>query len=85
MATQLSVPQAVKAAYDEMITRGAANTWILYTFDASTSALKIDETGSQGLDELSEQFDDGRIQYAFAKVELNGLHKIVFISWVILM
>ena len=82
MATQLFVAPPVKAAYDEMATKGAAGSWILYTFESSSSSLKVDETGTDGLEGLSEQFDDGRIQYAFCKVDLNGLNKIVFISWV---
>ncbi|KAJ2312805.1 actin binding protein, partial [Coemansia sp. Cherry 401B] len=39
--------------------------------------------GSGGLDELAEEFDDGKVQFAFARVQdpNTDLAKFVFVSW----
>ncbi|CAD0089812.1 unnamed protein product [Aureobasidium vineae] len=47
------------------------------------SVLKVQTTGEGELDELLEEFSDGRIQFAFAKLKdpNSGLPKCVLISW----
>lgn len=47
------------------------------------SILKVESTGEGELDELIEDFSEGRIQFAFVKVKdpNSGLPKNVFIAW----
>ncbi|CAK7231830.1 actin binding protein [Sporothrix curviconia] len=47
------------------------------------SVLKVDDTGSGELDELIEEFSEGRIQFAFVRVKdpNSGLPKNVLIAW----
>lgn len=47
------------------------------------SILKVESTGEGELDELLEDFSEGRIQFAFVKVKdpNSGLPKNVFIAW----
>ncbi|KAJ2711705.1 actin binding protein [Coemansia spiralis] len=58
-------------------------SWALYGFDRSGSTLLVQAQGSGGLEELAEEFDDGKVQFAFARVQdpNTQLLKCVFISW----
>ncbi|TIA20810.1 hypothetical protein D6C81_04061 [Aureobasidium pullulans] len=53
------------------------------TDSSKESVLKVQTTGEGELDELLEEFSDGRIQFAFAKLKdpNSGLPKSVLISW----
>ncbi|KAJ1920344.1 actin binding protein [Tieghemiomyces parasiticus] len=58
-------------------------SWALYGYDKGTNDLKVLEEGAGDLDDLSDEFDDGKIQYAFVRVQDSntGLPKFAFISW----
>lgn len=62
----LSSP-ALRIAYDKVIKEQGID-WVLYTYAAGTNDLKVQSTGDGGLEELEEEFSDGRIQYAFVRV-----------------
>ncbi len=62
----LSSP-ALRIAYDKVVKEQGID-WALYTYDAGTNDLKVQSTGDGGLEELEEEFSDGRIQYAFVRV-----------------
>ncbi|KAJ1977948.1 actin binding protein [Dimargaris xerosporica] len=57
--------------------------WVVYGYDKGTNDLKVLEEGAGDLDELADEFDDGKIQYAFVRVQDSntGLPKFAFISW----
>lgn len=48
------------------------------------SVLKVQTTGEGELDELIEDFNEGRIQFAFVKIKdpNSGLPKFALIAWV---
>jgi hypothetical protein len=70
-------------AYQDVINANGID-WALFTYDKGSNDLKVQSTGSGGLEELEEEFSDGRfvmklvafislltltrIQYAFARV-----------------
>jgi len=57
--------------------------WALLSIDGKTNTLTVSGTGKGGLDELEEEFNDGKIEFAFIRVvdENSQLPKNVFISW----
>ncbi|CAO3664518.1 unnamed protein product [Umbelopsis ramanniana] len=73
----------LKSAYEQVIDVNSAVNWLIYTYDKGTNDLKVQATGEDGLEELSEEFIDGRIQYALARVKdpNTELPKLVFIAW----
>ena len=70
-------------AYQDVV-NGNGIDWAIFTYEGGTNDLKVQSTGNGGLEELEEEFSDGRyafplmmrtmikefyrIQYAFAKV-----------------
>ncbi|KAI9280308.1 hypothetical protein BC943DRAFT_348097 [Umbelopsis sp. AD052] len=73
----------LKSAYEQVIDNNSSVNWLIYTYDKGTNDLKVQATGEDGLEELSEEFIDGRIQYALARVKdpNTELPKLVFIAW----
>ncbi|KAI8580168.1 hypothetical protein K450DRAFT_238490 [Umbelopsis ramanniana AG] len=73
----------LKNAYEQVIDNNSSVNWLIYTYDKGTNDLKVQATGEDGLEELSEEFIDGRIQYALARVKdpNTELPKLVFIAW----
>ncbi|KAJ1971111.1 actin binding protein, partial [Dimargaris verticillata] len=57
--------------------------WVVYGYDKGTNDLKVLEEGDGDLDELADEFDDGKIQYAFVRIQDSNtrLPKFAFISW----
>ena len=54
------------AAYNAVLSGDPNMNWAL--FSDSENDLKVSATGGGGLEELQEEFSDGRIQYAFVRV-----------------
>ncbi|EGO22678.1 hypothetical protein SERLADRAFT_357378, partial [Serpula lacrymans var. lacrymans S7.9] len=69
-------------AYQNVVA-GRGIDWAIFTYEKGSNDLKVQATGSGGLDELEEEFSDGRIQYAFARVTdpNSQLPKFVQINW----
>jgi drebrin-like protein len=59
-------------------------SWVVYSYQGTSNDLKVQSTGSGDLDELPDEFSDGRMQYAFARVHdpTTRLSKFVLINWV---
>ncbi|KAJ1660554.1 actin binding protein [Dispira simplex] len=75
--------QALVSTHKRILEGDPSITWAVYTYDKGTNDLKVQEESDEGLEELAEAFDDGKIQYAFARVQDSNtkLAKFVFISW----
>ncbi|CAG8439340.1 6554_t:CDS:10 [Diversispora eburnea] len=67
----------------EAVLNGEGLTWVIYGYDKGGSDLKVVEKGTGGLEDLTEEFDESKIQYAFVRVvDPNcGLPKLVLIGW----
>ncbi|CAK7220525.1 actin binding protein [Sporothrix bragantina] len=83
---------SIRSSYESVIK--GTNHWALFSVQAplanafqdsgnKESVLKVDGTGSGELDELIEDFSEGRIQFAFVRVQdpNSGLPKNVLIAW----
>jgi len=56
--------------------------WILLDYVAkSDNKLKLVDTGTGGLEELSEYLNDGKILYFLVWFEINNVRKFAYISW----
>jgi drebrin-like protein len=51
-------------AYQDVINANGID-WALFTYDKGSNDLKVQSTGSGGLDELEEEFSDGRSAYSY--------------------
>jgi hypothetical protein len=75
----IQIPSDIFDSYDSVIS--GACLWAVYFI--AGDALKLQDSSSESLADLCEWFDDGKCQFAFAKVtEPNSrLGKFVFITW----
>ena len=55
----------------------------LFGYEGQTNDLKVISTGNQGIEEMIEDLNSGKIMYAFVKVEdsKTSLSKYVLINW----
>lgn len=57
--------------------------WALFGYDGQTNDLKVVSKGSNGIEELIEDLNSGKIMYAFVKINdpKTSLPKFVLINW----
>ncbi|KAI0940986.1 hypothetical protein AcV7_003214 [Taiwanofungus camphoratus] len=81
LQVNLSSRDLTQAYQDVLNARGT--DWAIFTYDKGSNDLKVQATGDGGLEELQEEFSDGRMQYAFARVKdpNSELPKFVQINW----
>ncbi|KAI9229440.1 MAG: hypothetical protein DHS80DRAFT_29782 [Piptocephalis tieghemiana] len=74
---------ALKKAHQAVLSGDPDTDWALFTYDKASTDLKVQDTGDGGLEELYEEFSDGRIQYAFVRVldPNSKLNKLILIAW----
>ncbi|KAA8905703.1 hypothetical protein TRICI_005255 [Trichomonascus ciferrii] len=73
----------LKQAYDAVISSDPSVNWAVFNYDAGqSSALKLATQGGGPLSDFVEEFDDGKVQYGFAKVDYNNIPKYVLVGWV---
>ncbi|KAF9917155.1 hypothetical protein BX616_001796 [Lobosporangium transversale] len=76
----------LRAAY-EAVLRPAdpknGDNWAMFGYDKGTNDLKVLGRGSGGLEELQDEFMDGKMQYAFVRIvdPYSQLNKFVLIAW----
>jgi len=75
--------QEIKAACSEVTSEKNETDWAMFGYEGQSNVLKLVCTGDGGLDELTEDFNPSKIQYAFLKVEdqKTSLPKFVLINW----
>ncbi|KAJ2397658.1 actin binding protein [Coemansia sp. RSA 2603] len=73
----------ITSTHQRILASDSSISWAVYGFDRGGTTLNVQATGSDGLEELAEEFDDGKVQFAFARVQdpNTQLAKFVFISW----
>uniref|UniRef100_UPI003590137E drebrin-like protein B n=1 Tax=Myxine glutinosa TaxID=7769 RepID=UPI003590137E len=84
MAVNLTKNRAeLAAAYEDVLSGKSETDWALFTYEGNTNDLKVAETGSNGLEELVDELNSGKVMYAFCRVQdsNSGLTKFVFINW----
>ncbi|KAJ3270196.1 hypothetical protein HDV01_000475 [Terramyces sp. JEL0728] len=72
----------LQQAYNSILDQSSPNDWAMFSYGHGQE-LKVTGTGDGGLEELKDEFEGSKIQYAFARVveQLSGLPKFVLISW----
>ena len=73
----------IKNASNEVMNDKTETDWALFGYEGQTNVVKVVATGDGGLDELIEDFNPSKIQYALLKVEdpKTSLSKYVLINW----
>ena len=73
----------IKNASNEVMNDKTETDWALFGYEGQTNVVKVMATGDGGLDELIEDFNPNKIQYALLKVEdpKTSLPKYVLINW----
>ncbi|CAG8629815.1 7597_t:CDS:10, partial [Ambispora leptoticha] len=74
----------LRSTYEAVLNGDAEIDWVLYGYDKGTNELKVLNKGDGGLEELEDEFNDGKIQFAFVRVKdpNTELPKFVLIGWV---
>ncbi|CAL8347111.1 unnamed protein product [Lota lota] len=74
---------ALTAAYKEVVDEKSSTNWALFTYEGNSNDIRLAEKGDGGLEELVEEFNSGKMMYAFCRVEdpNSGLPKYVLINW----
>ncbi|KAM3960736.1 actin binding protein 1 [Aphomia sociella] len=75
--------EALLAAWKDVLDEKTETNWALFGYDGMSNDLKFISKGDGGLIELIDDFNSGKIQYAFLKVDVpNGsISKYVLINW----
>lgn len=68
--------------YEQVLASDPSVTYAIFEYDPSTNCLVPGPSGGGGLAEFVEEFDDSLLEYGFARVEVNGVNKIVFVGWI---
>ncbi|KAL2911976.1 actin binding protein [Polyrhizophydium stewartii] len=73
----------IASAYKRILSESDPLNWAILSYSGGTNDLKLFGSGDGGLEELKDEFEEGKIQYAFARVvePISGLPKFVLIAW----
>ncbi|KAJ2843899.1 actin binding protein, partial [Coemansia erecta] len=73
----------IASTHQRILSNDSSIAWAVYGFDRGGISLNVQSEGSGALEELAEEFDDGKVQFAFVRVQdpNTQLPKFVFISW----
>ncbi|KAG0030373.1 hypothetical protein BGZ81_002755 [Podila clonocystis] len=76
----------LKAAYDAILRPAdpkSGDNWAMFGYDKGSNDLKVLGQGAGGLEELEDEFVDGKIQYAFVRIidPNSQLNKFILIAW----
>ncbi|KAJ3092743.1 hypothetical protein HK102_003618, partial [Quaeritorhiza haematococci] len=76
-------PLELNDSYKRVLADDDSTNWAIYSYDKGGNTLKLLSSGDGGLEELAEEFDESKIQYAFARViePISGLPKYILVSW----
>ncbi|XP_034162560.2 drebrin-like b isoform X2 [Pangasianodon hypophthalmus] len=74
---------ALTAAYKEVVDEKSETNWALFTYEGNTNDIRLAGKGEEGLEELVEELNSGKVMYAFCRVKdpNSGLPKYVLINW----
>lgn len=71
------------ATYKDVLDGKTGTNWALFTYEGNSNDIRLAEKGDGGLEEMVEEFNSGKVMYAFCRVEdpNSGLPKYVLINW----
>ncbi|KAG6461862.1 drebrin-like protein [Manduca sexta] len=75
--------EALISAWKDVLDEKTDTNWALFGYDGLSNDLKFVSKGDGGLIELIDDFNSGKIQYAFLKVDMpsGSICKYVLINW----
>lgn len=75
--------EEITSAWRDVAESKETQKWALFGYEGNNNIITLMAKGSQGLEELVQEFNCSLIQYAFCRVIDNsiGLNKIVLINW----
>ncbi|EAT47803.1 AAEL001104-PA [Aedes aegypti] len=75
--------ESMVKAWTTVVDTKSSTNWALFSYEGQTNVLKLQETGEEGISELAAEFNSGKIQYGFVRVDNKetGIAKFVFINW----
>lgn len=75
--------ESIVKAWKTVVDTKSPTNWALFSYEGHTNVLKLQETGEDGISELAAEFNSGKIQYGFVRVDSKetGIAKFVFINW----
>ncbi|KXS10092.1 hypothetical protein M427DRAFT_63025 [Gonapodya prolifera JEL478] len=70
-------------AYKKVFNEKDPTNWACFALVGDRNELKVQGSGDGGLDELADEFSDGKIQFGICRVtdDVSSLPKVVFIAW----
>ncbi|CDH54424.1 related to drebrin f [Lichtheimia corymbifera JMRC:FSU:9682] len=73
----------INDALQAVLSDNDPTNWLVLAYDKGTNDLRLQDTGDGGLEELNDEFFDGKMQYAYTRVidPNTELPKYVFIAW----
>ncbi|XP_069967102.1 drebrin-like protein [Bactrocera oleae] len=73
----------IVAAWNDVLDDKSSTNWSLYGYEGQTNELKVVGSGEDGVEELCEDLNSGKIMYAFVRIEdpKTGLKKFLLINW----
>ncbi|XP_029296309.1 drebrin-like b isoform X5 [Cottoperca gobio] len=74
---------ALTSAFQEVVDEKSNTNWALFTYEGNSNDIRLAEKGDGGLEELVEELNNGKVMYAFCRVQdpNSGLPKYVLINW----
>ncbi|GJQ68133.1 hypothetical protein Trydic_g16803 [Trypoxylus dichotomus] len=74
---------SLQAAWKDVLNDKSSTNWALFGYEGQSNDLKVVSSGSDGIEEMIEDLNSGKIMYAFVKVEdpKTSLPKCVLINW----
>ncbi|KAI4470348.1 cortactin and drebrin [Holotrichia oblita] len=74
---------SLHAAWKDVLDDKSSTNWALFGYEGQSNDLKVVSKGSDGIQEMIEDLNSGKIMYAFLKVEdpKTSLPKCVLINW----
>lgn len=75
--------ESLVRAWKTVVDTKSSTNWALFSYEAQSNVLKVQETGEDGIAELAAEFNSGKVQYGFVRVDNKetGIAKFVFINW----
>ncbi|XP_032599160.1 drebrin-like protein isoform X2 [Drosophila grimshawi] len=70
-------------AWKDVLSDKSNTNWALFGYEGQTNELKLVAKGEEGVDELTEDLNSGKIMYAFLRIEdpKTGLNKYLLVNW----
>lgn len=75
----------IKKIYDAVVSSDPDVTWAVFGYKGATPALTPLETGSGstgGLRDFVEEFDEAKVQYGLAQVDVGTTPKVILVGWI---